>query len=49
MTFFKNYDFPIMKTNEFGHYQPHAFLPIGAEIYMNTKTKEIKIVSEFLI
>lgn len=44
----KEYDFPIMKTNEFGHYQPHAFIPIWAEVYMNTETKTLKIISDFL-
>ena len=28
----KEYDFPIMKIDEFGHYFPHCFLPIGANI-----------------
>lgn len=47
-TFFRGYDIPIMRTNEFGHYQPHAFLPIGAEVYMNTEAKTLEIVSDFI-
>lgn len=47
--FFKDFKFPIIKTNEFGHYQPHCFLPIGAEVSIDTDTLEIKIESEFLI
>ncbi len=48
LNFLKNHDFPIMKTNEFGHYQPHAFLPIGAEVYMNTETSTLEILSDFI-
>lgn len=47
--FLKLYEIPVIKTNEFGHYQPHAFLPIGSHVSINTKNKEIKIISEFLL
>jgi len=45
----KDYDFPILKINEFWHYQPHAFLPIWAKIRLDAKNKEIKIIKNFLI
>ncbi|MEA1926338.1 MAG: LD-carboxypeptidase [Patescibacteria group bacterium] len=43
------YNFPILKINEFGHYQPHAFLPIGAKIKLNATNKTIGIVDDFLV
>lgn len=46
--FISIYSIPIIKTNEFGHYQPHAFLPIWAEVSINTDDLEIKIISDFL-
>lgn len=44
----KKYDFPILKINEFGHYQPHAFLPIGARIKLDATNKKIEILDDFL-
>lgn len=44
----KDYDFPILKTNDFGHRCPNAFLPIGARIKMDTTAKNIEIVDDFL-
>lgn len=46
--FIAGYNIPLMKTNEFGHYQPHAFLPIGAEVSIDTESWEIKILHDFL-
>jgi len=46
--FLQSHDFPILKTNEFGHYQPHAFLPIGAKVELNATNKTIKILDNFL-
>jgi len=42
------YNFPILKINEFGHYQPHAFLPIGANVKLDATNKSIEIVDNFL-
>jgi len=42
------YNFPILKINEFGHYQPHAFLPIGAKVKLDATNKSIKIIEDFL-
>ncbi len=41
-------NFPILKINEFGHYQPHAFLPIGAKIKLDATNKTIEITDDFL-
>ncbi len=45
----KNYNFPILKTNDFGHRCPKCVLPIGAEVRMDADKKEIEIISDFLI
>ena len=44
----KDYDFPILKINEFGHRCKNMFLPIGCDVKMDADKKEIKIVSEFV-
>jgi muramoyltetrapeptide carboxypeptidase len=45
----KEYDFPILKIDEFGHYFPHTFLPIGAEVEFDIKNgMKLKIVDSFL-
>lgn len=46
--FLKKYNFPILKINEFGHYQPHAFLPIGAKVKFDATNKSIEIIDDFL-
>jgi len=43
-----DYNFPILKINEFGHYQPHAFLPIGAKVKLDATNKTIEIIDDFL-
>lgn len=45
----KEYDFPILKTNDFGHRNPNCFLPIGAKVKINASKKEIEITEDFLI
>ncbi|MDC1205342.1 LD-carboxypeptidase [Candidatus Pacebacteria bacterium] len=46
--FLTEYNFPILKTNEFGHYQPHAFLPVGTKVRLDATNKTIDIVEDFL-
>lgn len=45
----KDYDFPILKVNEFGHDCPNCFLPIGAKIRLDSEKKELVIIEDFLI
>lgn len=45
---FFDQDIPIMKTNMFGHYQPHAFLPIGSDVSIDTSNRSITILSDFV-
>lgn len=44
----KEYDWPILKIEEFGHYFPHAFLPIGAKVSVDATNKKIEILEDFL-
>jgi muramoyltetrapeptide carboxypeptidase len=45
----KEYDFPILKIDEFGHYFPHAFLPLGAKVEFDIKNgMKLSIVDKFL-
>ncbi len=44
----KEYNFPILKTNDFGHRCPGCFLPIGAKARIDASRKRIDIISDFL-
>tara|TARA_Y100000310_G_scaffold341904_2_gene442806 strand:- start:384 stop:1328 length:945 start_codon:yes stop_codon:yes gene_type:complete len=44
----KEYDFPILKINEFGHNCPNCFLPLGVRVKLDANKKEIKIIEDFL-
>lgn len=46
--FLAEYNLPILKINEFGHYQPHAFLPIGSKVKLDATNKSITIIEDFL-
>ncbi|MCK4745279.1 hypothetical protein KAS41_04415, partial [Candidatus Parcubacteria bacterium] len=40
----KNYNFPILKINEFGHCCPNAILPIGVKVRLDATNKKIVIL-----
>lgn len=40
----KDYDFPILKINEFGHRCPNAILPIGVKVKLDATNKKIVIL-----
>ncbi len=44
----KEYTFPILKTNDFGHHSPNCYLPIGAKVKINATDKSIEIMDKFL-
>ncbi len=44
----REYNFPILKTNDFGHNCPNCFLLIGANAKLNATGKTIKITQNFL-
>ncbi len=45
----KEFSFPILKTNDFGHRCPNCYLPIGAKVKIDSTNKTIKILEDFLI
>jgi muramoyltetrapeptide carboxypeptidase len=47
--FLTDYNFPILKINEFGHYQPHMFLPIWTQVELDATNKKIHIIEDFLV
>lgn len=44
----KEYDFPIIKCNDFGHMMVNSVIPIGAKCQINSKNNEVKITDQFL-
>ncbi len=44
----KEYNFPILKTNDFGHRCPNCYLPIGAKVKLDASNKSIEIIDDFL-
>jgi muramoyltetrapeptide carboxypeptidase len=44
----QEYDFPILKINEFGHYFPNAIIPIGVKVELDASNKSIKIIENCL-
>jgi len=45
----KNYSFPILKVNDFGHNTPNTVLPVGAIVEMDADKRKIKIVEKFIL
>jgi len=44
----EKWNLPILKIGEFGHYQPHAFLPIGARVKVDATERNISILEDFI-
>ncbi len=44
----KGFDFPIIKTDDFGHRCPNCYLPIGAKVKIDAKRTEIELMDDFL-
>jgi len=44
----KEYNFPILKINEFGHKCQNAFIPIGVNVDMDAKKKVLNIIEDFI-
>lgn len=45
----KDYDFPILKCNDFGHNCENVIIPIGAKVRLNAKDCKIEILEEILM
>ena len=48
MEYTKEYSFPIIKCNDFGHKITNCIIPIGCETVINSADKKVDIVEEFL-
>ena len=44
----KEYNFPIVKCNDFGHKIINSTIPIGVDIKIDSNNQEIKIIEQFL-
>jgi muramoyltetrapeptide carboxypeptidase len=44
----KDYDFPILKINEFGHKCDNAFLPIGSRVRVDASGQKIELIEDFV-
>lgn len=44
----KEYNFPIVKCNDFGHKMVNSVIPIGVNMKLNTDNKTVEITEEFL-
>lgn len=45
----KEYNFPILKCNDFGHEIVNAVIPIGVDIIIDSNNKTIKVLDDFLL
>lgn len=45
----KEYNFPIVKCNDFGHKMVNSVIPIGINCKIDSDTNKIEILDEFLI
>lgn len=48
MEYTKEYEFPIIKCNDFGHKITNCIIPIGCETCIDSVDKQVNIVGEFL-
>ena len=44
----KQYDFPIIKCNDFGHKIVNAVIPIGTNVRIDSDNQKIEVIGEFL-
>lgn len=44
----KDYNFPILKINEFGHRCQNAFIPIGVKAKLDATNKKFQIIEDFI-
>lgn len=42
----KEYDFPILKINDFGHECPNTILPVGGKVKLDAGKKAIEIIED---
>src|SRR3989344_2022470 len=44
----KNYNFPILKVNDFGHNTPNTTIPLGVKVELDADNKKITILEKFI-
>ncbi len=42
------YDFPILKTNDFGHNRPNTVLPVDTKVRLDADKQEIELLEPFV-
>lgn len=42
------YEFPILKTDDFGHECPNTVLPVGAQVKLDATAREIELLGRFV-
>ena len=45
----KEYNFPIIKCNDFGHKIINSIIPIGVNVQINSEKSSVEIMDEFLM
>lgn len=45
----KEYNFPIVKCNDFGHEMVNAVIPIGVDVKIDSNNNKVEIVDDFLL
>ena len=48
LAYTKQYDFPIIKFNDFGHKIVNSIIPIGIDTKIDIENKMIEFIGEFL-
>ena len=48
LAYTKQYDFPIIKCNDFGHKIANCVIPVGVDTKIDIENKKIEFVGEFL-
>lgn len=48
LAYTKQYDFPIIKCNDFGHKIVNSIIPIGIDTKIDIENKMIEFIGEFL-
>ncbi len=45
----REYDFPILKTDDFGHESANCYLPIGGKVEIDAERKTVRMAEDFLV
>lgn len=45
----KEHDFPIVKTNDFGHQSPNTILPVGSRVRLDAQKRQMELLEEYVV